>query len=175
MNENLNLVEILKDCPKGTKLYSTIFGDVKFEEINEDRLHPLIVRIGDGHIEYFTTDGKKYYGIYNGDCTLFPSKDQRDWSKFNDGIKAADTEPNLERLWHDASEVPQGPYIVLCDGLDNRQWVVEWFYIDMSYANWQDYVERISVSRWAYISDLLPKGVENDKIPIKDDEKDNTL
>ncbi len=35
MNENLNLVEILKDCPKGTKLYSPIFGEVKFEEIND--------------------------------------------------------------------------------------------------------------------------------------------
>ena len=82
MNENLNLVEILKDCPKGTKLYSTIFGDVKFEEINKDRLHPIIVKICDGHTEYFTADGKKYYGIYNGECTLFPSKEQRDWSKF---------------------------------------------------------------------------------------------
>ena len=30
MNENLNLVEILKDCPKGTKLYSTTYGDVEF-------------------------------------------------------------------------------------------------------------------------------------------------
>ena len=75
-----------------------------------------------------------------------------------DGLKAADAEPNLKSLWHDASEEPQGPYIILCDGLDNRQWVVEWLYIDMSYANWQDYVERIDVSRWAYISDLLPKG-----------------
>lgn len=77
---------------------------------------------------------------------------------FEAGAKWADEHINLKSLWHDASEVPQGPYIVLCDGLDNRQWVVEWFYIDMSYANWQDYVERIDVSRWAYISDLLPKG-----------------
>ena len=76
---------------------------------------------------------------------------------FEAGAKWADEHINLERLWHDASEVPQGPYIVLCDGLDNRQWVVEWFYIDMSYANWQDYVESIGISRWAYISDLLPK------------------
>lgn len=83
MNEKLNLVEILKNCPKGTKLYSTIFGDVKFEKINNDRLHPITVRIGDGCTEYFTADGKKYYGAYNGECTLFPSKDQRDWSKFN--------------------------------------------------------------------------------------------
>lgn len=67
---------------------------------------------------------------------------------------------DLSQVWHDASEVPQGPYIVLCDGLDNRQWVVEWLYIDMSYANWQDYIESIGVSRWAYISDLLPKGGE---------------
>ena len=33
MNENLNLVEILKDCPKGTKLYSTIHGEVEFDGI----------------------------------------------------------------------------------------------------------------------------------------------
>ena len=30
MNENLNLAEILKDCPKGTKLYSTVYGEVEF-------------------------------------------------------------------------------------------------------------------------------------------------
>ena len=77
---------------------------------------------------------------------------------FEAGADWADEHP--VNAWHDASEVPEGPYIVLCDGLDNRQWVVEWLYIDMSYANWQDYVERISVSRWAYISDLLPKGGE---------------
>ena len=82
MNENINLAEILKNCPKGTKLYSTIFGDVKFEKINNDRLHPIIVRIGDGNTEYFTADGKKYYGAYNGECVLFPSREQRDWNKF---------------------------------------------------------------------------------------------
>ena len=79
---------------------------------------------------------------------------------FTNGAEWADEHINLKRLWHNASEVPQGPYIVLCDGLDNRQWVVEWLHIDMSYANWQDYVESIGVSRWAYISDLLPKGGE---------------
>ena len=33
MNENLNLVEILKDCPEGTKLYSPIIGEVEFKRI----------------------------------------------------------------------------------------------------------------------------------------------
>lgn len=36
MNENINLVEILKDCPKGTKLYSPIFGEVEFLGIKKD-------------------------------------------------------------------------------------------------------------------------------------------
>ena len=77
-----------------------------------------------------------------------------------DGLKAADAEPNIGRLWHDASEEPQGTYIVLCDGLDNMQWVVDYLHIDMAYANWEDYADAIKVNRWAYISDLLPKGGE---------------
>ena len=81
MNENLNLIEILKDCPKGTKLYTTMYGDVKFESINEDKSHPIIVRIGDDHTESFNADGR-IYSFYNGECTLFPSREQRDWSKF---------------------------------------------------------------------------------------------
>ena len=34
-----------------------------------------------GNAECFTTDGKMYT-YYNGECVLFPSKEQRDWSKF---------------------------------------------------------------------------------------------
>lgn len=75
-----------------------------------------------------------------------------------DGLRVADAEPNLESLWHDASEEPKGTYTVLCDGLDNRQWVVDWIYIDMvKEVNWKDYAETISVSRWVYLPDLLPK------------------
>ena len=90
---------------------------------------------------------------------------RKDWYEIGclDGLAAADVEPNLKSLWHDASEEPKGTYIVLCDGLDNRQWVVDYLHIDMSYANWQDYADAISVSRWAYISDLLPKQFGNPK------------
>ena len=42
MNENLNLVEILKDCPKGTKLYSTIYGEVELNEININSSEPIL-------------------------------------------------------------------------------------------------------------------------------------
>ena len=79
---------------------------------------------------------------------------------FANGAGWADLHPNLERLWHDAVEEPQGTYIVLCDGLDNMQWVVDYLHIDMAYANWEDYADAIKVNRWAYVSDLLPKGGE---------------
>ena len=81
MNENLNLVEILKDCPEGTKLYSPVFGEVEFESIN-DIIRPIVVTTNTGNAECFTADGKMYTR-YNGECVLFPSKEQRDWSKFN--------------------------------------------------------------------------------------------
>ena len=80
MNENLNLVEILKDCPEGTKLYSPVFGEVEFESIN-DIIGPIVVTTNTGNAECFTADGKMYT-YYNGECLLFPSKEQRDWSKF---------------------------------------------------------------------------------------------
>lgn len=89
MNENLDLKKILEGCPKGTKFYSSNYGDVTFFEISPYarerypiRLHyrslninsqPLIVSL--------TEDGRSVYG-YDGECTLFPSKEQRDWSKF---------------------------------------------------------------------------------------------
>ena len=92
MNENLNLVDILKDCPKGTKLYSTMYGDVEFESINEDKSHPIIVRIDDDHTECFSIDGK-IYSFYDGECVLFPSKKERDWSKFNPKTKQTKFDP----------------------------------------------------------------------------------
>ena len=83
MNENLNLVEILKDCPKGTKLYSTVFGDVELEKISNDEndKYPIFIRLHANTIDCVAKDGR-YLGNYDGECVLFPSKDQRDWSKF---------------------------------------------------------------------------------------------
>lgn len=83
MNENINLVKILKDCPKGTKLYTPITGEVIFMGIREGDKYPIITHTPDkAHkIHNFTIEGK-YYDSKDGECLLFPSKDQRDWSKF---------------------------------------------------------------------------------------------
>ena len=80
MNENLDLTKILEGCPIGTKLYSTIFGNVSLKEIVSDCEYPIIMSQGIKTIP-ITKEGK-YILYYDGECTLFPSKDQRDWSKF---------------------------------------------------------------------------------------------
>ena len=81
MNENLDLTEILKDCPEGTKLYSPIFGDVELVNVYNDGDYPIEVRSSDNALDGFTKDGR-IFADYDGECTLFPSKDQRDCSKF---------------------------------------------------------------------------------------------
>ena len=81
MNENLNLVEILKDCPEGTKLYSPVLGEVEFVRISDDDISfPIRVRVKYG-MYTFSSQGR-FCNIEQGECLLFPSKDQRDWSKF---------------------------------------------------------------------------------------------
>lgn len=86
MNENLDLTKILEGCPEGTKFYSSIFGEVTFARITAFPAYPIELKVyiktdEDGLITYVTKDGRKEYN-YDGECTLFPSKEQRDWSKF---------------------------------------------------------------------------------------------
>lgn len=79
MNENIDLTKILKNCPKGWKLYSPILGEVDFLKIRND-LYAIVTTQG-YHIASFTKEGF-YCANTEGECILFPSKDQRDWSKF---------------------------------------------------------------------------------------------
>lgn len=81
MNENIDLTKILKDCPKGWKLYSPLCGEVKFDSITENSEFPITVLYETMGI-YLTRKGTYCAGIEGVECILFPSKDQRDWSKF---------------------------------------------------------------------------------------------
>ena len=80
MNENLDLCLILKDCTKDTELYCTFLGDVLFSKIEDNKIF-----IHTSYTVYsFYSDGKF---TYDGECVLFPSREQRDWSKFKVPIK----------------------------------------------------------------------------------------
>lgn len=82
MNKNLNLVEILKDCPKGTKLYYTVYGEVEFEHIANSSKYPIVLKLkGREWYESLTSEGKADIE-HDGECLLFPSREERDWSKF---------------------------------------------------------------------------------------------
>lgn len=91
MNENLDLVEILKDCPVGMKLYSTVHGESKFKGIS-DGVEPIATesysRLGIMGV-FYTSDGRVDQNSH-GECVLFPSKDQRDWSKFEVPVEKFD-------------------------------------------------------------------------------------
>lgn len=81
----MNIAEILKNCPKGTRLYSPIFGEVMFGYVSPD-----------GWIKCYATSTQlgMFYpdGTYskNGEVMLFPSKEQRDWNKFQIPFKFGD-------------------------------------------------------------------------------------
>ena len=86
MNENLDLTKILEGCPKGTKFYSSIFGEVSLESINISDKYPIGINACNKFVTipvciYYTKAGR-YSCAYDGECTLFPSRTQRDWAKF---------------------------------------------------------------------------------------------
>ena len=80
MNENLDLRRILKTCPKGWKFYTSVWGEVEF--IEYDGCGDFIfdpIDMGNMDNVHINTDGT--FCCF-GECIIFPSKEQRDWSKF---------------------------------------------------------------------------------------------
>ena len=80
MNENIDLTKILKNCPKGFRLYSIVHGEVTFSAIENGRYPICVLTDNNNSTAYYSSNGKIY--VTRGECILFPSKDQRDWSKF---------------------------------------------------------------------------------------------
>lgn len=78
--KKLNLCEILKDCPKGQELYSPYLGRVVFGGIYENIAAIYVINIEGNHYS-FSKDGR-YIDNNEGEVSLFPSKDNRDWSTF---------------------------------------------------------------------------------------------
>ena len=76
MEAKLNIAEILKDKPKGTKLYADAFGELSFEYISNNIIY---TRTKAGTLYTFYNNGKY---DKNGEPILVPSKEMRDWSKF---------------------------------------------------------------------------------------------
>ena len=126
MNKNLNLVEILDGCPRGTKFYSSVFGEVELVEIKKGYLQPIGLRCLSSDSVYIGVDGR-LFPTYDGECILFPSKDQRDWSKF----ERFWDKPKVEKF-NPKTLQPFDKVLTRCD--DSEKWGIDLFgYFDNLY------------------------------------------
>ena len=79
--QELNLCEILKYCPEGEPLWSPLFGYVKLHKINHEAKKVVVI----SNIKMpwdINNDGTMLiYGVVSSEIMLFPSKEQRDWTK----------------------------------------------------------------------------------------------
>ena len=92
------------------------------------------------------------------ELNCFETDREKRWYEIGcvEGLAAADEEPNLKRLWHDANEKPHAKkwLLVQLDIDEYKILCLKDLYIDM----WCDWCKIFNFIRWAYIDDLLPKG-----------------
>lgn len=81
MKGETNIAEILRGCPKGTKLYSATFGEARLLTIDDDGKYPIVTIQDDHRPRNFTAQGC-IDDNPKAVCTLFPSDEMRDWDKF---------------------------------------------------------------------------------------------
>lgn len=84
MENKINIAEILRDMPKGTKLYSPLFGKCECIEVVNSK-YPIVIKdqsVNGAGVEDFTENGRFIDGFEGATCLLFPSAKMRNWSKF---------------------------------------------------------------------------------------------
>lgn len=123
MNENLDLTKILEGCPKWTEFYSSNYGNVRFIDIDLASRYPirLMANSVDNDItDVSVTKRGTHHSHFDGECTLFPSKTQRDWSKF---VRFWD-KPKVERF--DPNTLQPFDKVLAKDGFSSK-WTCTFF------------------------------------------------
>lgn len=84
MENKINIAEILRDMPKGTKLYSPLFGKCELIGVDNSK-YPIAIKaqridgaISKGIMKY----GRYFDGYEDAECSLYPSVKMRCWDKF---------------------------------------------------------------------------------------------
>lgn len=109
----MNIAEILKYCPKGTKLYCILCGNAELEEITN--IGTIVIRkVVDAISTSYTLDYEGRYS-HSGECVLFPSKDQRDWNKFKLPVKKGDI-----------MMLPNGNFLFISNGVITKEGGLEY-------------------------------------------------
>ena len=130
MNENIDLTKILEGL-EGIELHHAIYGKVSLVRTDYKGGCPVILKILEGedsNCETGVTKKGKFVNNDYGECIVFPSKDQRDWSKFVRPIKEG---------------IP-----VMCSD-DKKFWVLKFY---KEYKEFAHYVKNIGDNEgWRYI------------------------
>ena len=81
-----------------------------------------------------------------------------------DGAKWADEHPDLSQLWHDADDMPNNHSDIM---FFVDRYTIKTDYIpaclnhcQLNKSNWSEFVKKVNMTKWVYVSDLLPKGGE---------------
>lgn len=84
MENKINIAEILKDKPQGTKLYSSACGKCNLVSVDDKSFKISFYNSKFGFMNggegYLDKNGKLYD---DGECVVFPSREMRDWGKFS--------------------------------------------------------------------------------------------
>lgn len=132
----LDLCKILEGC-EGMTFYSSIHGNVILKLIRDsgDDHDPIIVILSDGDTIDYCKDGR-YLSMYDGECTLFPSKENRDWSTF--------VKPINEKVLKD------GDYVMCGDNVFQTE-LRQYFKDNKCYASGINNRRSILKAEWKYI------------------------
>ena len=168
----MNIAKILKYCPKGTKLYSPLYGDVTLECVKASKF-PIIINNYTGCQHVLTEHGYFMYNIPNSECILFPSKEQRDWKKFRLPVKRGDIMmmPDTNHAFIATGEFTDNASVMFICGVDednelcinpgNAGWTKD-FYIPASEEAKKKLFDKIAEAGYKWNSETL----ELEKKPI---------
>lgn len=90
-NSDINIADILRDCPAGTPLYSRMTGKLELQQVFEKGCdtYPIHAEViyeyedpKNDTFATFTSTGRWSKEFPNGECLLFPSLEMQDWTKF---------------------------------------------------------------------------------------------
>lgn len=86
----MNIAEILKRMPSGTKIYSSLHGaEVELVEVTDDKRQLIIIKEHSTSLSRYTFFPDGSY-LKDGECMLFPSKDEREWKNITLCLKPFD-------------------------------------------------------------------------------------
>lgn len=113
----MNLVEILKQCPKGMELDCVMYDNAYLEQVDEKAVYPIVIRIGKTDTICLTKEGH-WNKFPNAKCVIFP-KGKTTWDNFKIPFQTGDVICNRFNGSIGIFDCIDGSPVIVCD-LNNK-------------------------------------------------------